>query len=283
MRIFLTFFLCFCVVGRVLAADLTQSLQNTYRACVGIDDSLADMKKMAGINTVVTGVGTVAGGGALVAGIKKQQVMFGKLRDIEDKYADVEDNVRGDGSKISITQQQGFVPNVKHDKGKKLGNWRTGLLAANTATNVAGAVIAGTNKVDDDLQTQIDKCKLSVKELRNAIAQARTEGVDVSEANKIASACGQYEYVDVSLINKRGKGAQISSVIGGGAGLAGVITSATANKSDGDKEKKLDTTSNVLAGSATALSGAATVFNAMQISAIKKVADVAQNCENLLK
>ena len=45
-------------------ASLVAALQNTYSACIGIDANLADLKKMAGINTAITGVGTGLGAGA---------------------------------------------------------------------------------------------------------------------------------------------------------------------------------------------------------------------------
>ena len=41
--------------------EYISALQQMYISCVGIDDQLADMKKMAGTNTAVTAVGTVAG------------------------------------------------------------------------------------------------------------------------------------------------------------------------------------------------------------------------------
>ena len=178
------------------------------------------------------------------------------------------------------------------EKSKNLGNWRTGLLAGSTATNVAGAVIAGVNKVDDDLKTQIDNCIASVSELRKSITQARINGVDVAEAETIARECGEYEYVDVSKINKRGKGAMISSAVGAATGLAGTITSGVANtdKTRNDnseagkaKEKNLNTAANVLSIGTTAASATATVFNATQISAIKKVAAVSEKCTGVLK
>ena len=50
---------------------LDDALRATYTACVGIDDNLTDLKKMARINTVVTGVGTGIGAGATVVGIIK--------------------------------------------------------------------------------------------------------------------------------------------------------------------------------------------------------------------
>lgn len=283
MRKKLLFFIAVCMVSlNARASDLDVALQNTYRSCVGVDEMLGDMKKLAGINTAVTGVGTVAGGGALVAGIKKN-ALLGKLRRIEN---DSESERAVSGTSLNIAIQSGFKPDLKSSnssKAKTAGNWRTGLLAVNTATNIAGTVLATKNANSELLDEKIDQCISAVDELQSTIGQARMDDIDVTEAQAIYSACSEYKYLDLSVIRKRAKGAQISSAIGAGSGVAGVVTSSMANASYGDKEKALDTTSNVLAGGATALSGAATVFNAMQISAIKRVADVAQNCENLLK
>ena len=274
----------FCIVGAFACTlanaevlDLDSALRETYTNCVGIDDALHDMKVLAGINTAVTGVGTIAGGGALIAGIKRHNIL-NRLRDIEDNpnhdtptYNDIDISVRAD-----------FVPNLKSKK-QKLGNWRTGLLAVNTATNVAGTVIAAKNAHNDNLDAQIKSCADSVDELKKSIMQSKMNGEHVDEANAIYDACIEYKYTDLSVLKKRAKGAEISSALGGATGAVGIITSAVANKSSGEKERKLDTASNILAGGATVLTGGATVFNAMQISAIKRVADVAQKCESLLK
>ena len=175
---------------------------------------------------------------------------------------------------------------------KKLGNWRTGLMAGSTATNLAGAIIAGTNQVRGDLATQINACKDSIKNLRNAMMQARMDGMDISEAQTIVDACGDFEYSDLSKINTRGTGASISSGVGAATGLAGTITSAMANSKDvrestgadaDAREKNLNTASNILAGTTAAASVTATVFNATQIKAIKQVADVASKCTGVLK
>ena len=48
-----------CLLPGVVKADvlpLDDALRATYTACVGIDEELSDLKKMAGINTAVTGV-----------------------------------------------------------------------------------------------------------------------------------------------------------------------------------------------------------------------------------
>ena len=49
------------------------------------------------------------------------------------------------------------------------------------------------------------------------------------------------------------------------------------------KEKNLNVTANILSGTTAVASGVATVFNATQISAIKKVSAVAEKCTEVLK
>lgn len=275
-RILIIFIATFFTSFNAIASDLDIALQQTYMSCMGIDDMLSDMKKIAGINTVVTGVGTVAGGGALVAGIKKHNLLE-KLRELEES-----EDFNPEDTEIHITYNPNFKPTTQSQV-KKLGNWRTGLLAVNTATNVAGAIMASKNEHDGILQEKIQSCINTVDKLHPILMQAKMNQEDVTEAESIYTTCSGYKYIDLSVLSKRAKGAKIASVVGGGTGAVGVIVSQVANKSSGDKEKKLDTASNVLAGGATALSGTATVFNALQISAIKKISDVAQQCENLLK
>ncbi|MFQ6702933.1 MAG: hypothetical protein ACLRFO_01860 [Alphaproteobacteria bacterium] len=297
----------FIASANVLPLD--DALRATYTACVGIDDELSDLKTMAGINTAITSVGTATGVGATVTGLvkaskdKQIEIKLEKLREIEQKNPDLQstdaewDNFESGlttelaNAKIEVEKYQAEIEKL-NKQSKNLGNWRTGLMAGATATNVAGAIIAGRNKVDADLQTQIDNCISNVKTLQNSIMQARINGEDVSEAESIASACGEYEYVDVSKINNRAKGAFVSSTVGAATGLAGTVTSAMANtdktrndntESGKQKEKNLNTASNVLAGATTVASATATVFNATQISAIKKVASVAEKCTGVLK
>ncbi len=308
-------FLVFCALPIVANADvlpLNDALRATYSACVGIDDELADLKKMAGINTAVTGVGTGLGIGATTVGIIKYatdkeaesyEKLLEELREIQKDFPETnitdeeisafeqEFNLSYDEAVKTVDTYQSELDKL-NNKSKNLGNWRTGLLAGNTATNVAGAIISGNNQVKGDLQTQIDACKEAVNNLRDSIMQARINGEDVTEANNIVNACDEYNYVDISPINNRGKGAMISSIVGATTGAVGTVTSAVANtdktrndntNSGKQKEKDLNTASNVLAGASTVASATATVLNATQISAIKKVAKVAEKCTGVLK
>ena len=177
-------------------------------------------------------------------------------------------------------------------KSKRLGNWRTGFLAGNTATNIAGAVIASKTINKDDIQGQVDACISATRELNNAIIVAKMNGEDITEAQTIYTACREYEYVDISPINNRGKGAMISSSVGAGLGGVGTVTSAMANSNKvrnnntdqgKQKEKNLNTASNVLSIGATTASATATVFNATQIAAVKKIAKVSSSCTGVLK
>ena len=310
----------FAVSANTLTLD--DALRATYSACVGIDDEISHLKTMAGINTAVTAVGTATGVGATATGFIKQR------KDVE--YAEIEKKLNNlikeqesnnDETITILTNREEYMAQLRKiaeqyepannqqiskdklqeniekldelDKeSKNLGNWRTGLLAANTATNIAGAAIAGTNKVDKDLEAQIKSCVSAVSELRNVMMQARMDGVDITEAQTIADACDDYEMVDVSKINTRATGAMASSIVGAATGVAGTVVSGVANsdKTRNDntaagkkQEKDLNAAANVLSIGATAASTTATIFNATQIAAIKKVATVSEKCTGVLK
>jgi hypothetical protein len=177
-------------------------------------------------------------------------------------------------------------------KSKTLGNWRTGMMATSTATNIAGAMVANTNKIRGDLKTTINECLASVKTLSNVRMQARIEksatDAELQRAERIVSACDAWSTVDIDVINRRASGAATSAGVGAGLGIAGTITSASANSDatrggDDTREKKLNTAANVLAGATTAASATATIFNATQVGVIKRAASVADECEGALR
>lgn len=298
-------------VSHADTADLNTALQNTYRACVDIDENLHDLKVLAGVNTAVTAVGTASGVGASATGfakaskdtsIERLERLIKEIEEIQSKDTDIDNfdkekflkefDVSWESAVKDIDKYKEEIEKLT-EQSKKLGNWRTGLLAGNTATNIAGAIIASRTIINkDDIQGQIDACILANKELNNAITAAKLNGEDVAEAKQIYDICREYEFVDISPITKRGKGAMVASTTGAVVGGVGTITSAVANsdkiRNDNSeagkkKEKDLNTASNVLSVGATAASATATVFNALQINAIKKVATVASECTGVLK
>ena len=307
-------------------ARLDVALQNTYRACVDIDENLHDLKVLAGVNTAVTAVGTGLGVGALVTGLTKAKLdkeieqMLVDIKDLSNEYQGeeptkeeqeefiAEANVALDkldffGEEATkdadiILQQRAQLLQAEEEKtekekrSKNLGNWRTGLLAANTATNIAGAIIANKTVNKDDILGQVNACVEATQELGRAITAAKIQGADVTEARQIYDACSEFEYVDATPISKHGKGALISSSVGVGFGGVGTVVSGMANsdkirddntETGKEKEQKLNTASNVLAAGATVASAAATIFNASQISAVKKLATVSKTCTEVLK
>ena len=291
-------------------APLDDALRATYVACVGIDDQLADLKKMAGINTAVTAVGSAAGAGATVVGAvkssadKKAEELEAMLREIDELQqgakpltpAEFETFASEFNRVYSTVLTNTTSVQSELDKtvalSKKLGNWRTGLVATSAATNVAGAIIAGSNRVDGDLSAMIASCRVAVDNLRKSVAQARVSGQDISEANQIVQLCGEYDYVDLSKISNRATGAMVSSIVGATTGVIGTGLSAGANSAHirddnsaagKQKEKNMNTAANVFSGATTAASVTATVFNATQIRAIKSVATVAEKCTGVLK
>ncbi len=312
-----------------VGAELSDAIIRARTMCIGISDELGDLKTMAGINTAVTGVGTAVGVGATAVGIAKAskdkeaeelEQLLQDLQRVQDEIGGGTDIVNVPDSVIiemvsELRAQYGAQDTAAAQRkvqaaqdaarseldrvtaqSKNLGNWRTGLLATNTATNVAGTIIAAGNQVDGDLRAKIDACIESVTALRYAWNAARVDGtVDpepIAYAENVIRECGEWEYADLSAINKRARGAAISSGVGAGVGLAGTITSAMANTdktrndntdSGKSKEKSLNTASNILAGGATIASGVATVFNATQIGAIKRAVEIADKCQGALQ
>lgn len=317
------------IVGMVAcganAADISAldvSIQNVRAACDGLSNQMGELKRMAGINTAVTGVGTLASGGATVAGIVKSNV-DAQAEEIEkwlerfmNQPTDTSDNPKidltgidkdtlmdmlsgsepvmvavGGTEKSEIAAKQEEL-NQKTQQSKTLGNVRTGLLATGTVSNIAGAVIAGKNRTQGGLAEMIADCVDAVRALENARMHAHVAGTatddDVALADKIIAACGGYKTVDLSVVDNRAKGATISSGIGAATGLVGTITSGVANSNktrsgDASREKNLNTASNVLSGATTAASLTATIFNATQINAVKDLVQVADQCEDALK
>lgn len=312
-----TAYLFICAVAvpfAVHASELSDAVDNVRNSCAGISSEMNEMKKMAGINTAITGVGTVAGGVALGTGIAKVTVDK-ESEELEKLIAELDASgakeikttgelysVLADmfgetgvpaGAEIASSLRKKQQEQTKKSKG--LGNVRTGTMAGAAATNIAGAVIAGTNRVRGDLKTQINNCIAATKILSNVRMQARMNGgtadSELQQADKIVSGCSGWEIVDLSKIDNRSTGATVSSAVGATTGIVGTITSASANaeatradNSDAgkQKEKNLNTASNVLAGTTTIASGAATVFNATQIAAIKRAVAVADECEEAL-
>lgn len=317
------------IVGMVAcganAADISAldvSIQNVRAACDGLSNQMGELKRMAGINTAVTGVGTLASGGATVVGIVKSNV-DAQAEEIEkwlerfmNQPTDTSDNPKidltgidkdtlmdmisssepvmvavGGGGESEIAAKQEEL-NQKTQQSKNLGNVRTGLLATGTVSNIAGAVIAGKNRTQGGLAEMIADCVDAVRALENAKMHAHVAGTatddDVALADKIIAACGGYKRVDLSVVDNRAKGATISSGIGAATGLVGTITSGVANSNktrsgDASREKNLNTASNVLSGATTAASLTATIFNATQINAVKDLVQVADQCEDALK
>lgn len=280
------------------ADEYSMALNQVRTNCSNISGQLENLKKMAGINTAITGVGTAAGAGATIAGIAKAgtdsklEQILSPLKSVSSENNPSLDEVLAvyDANakhSAALNDVKNEISNL-NKQSRTLGNVRTGLLGASTATNIAGAVIASKNKVDDDLYTQIDNCVKSVNALENSLGQARMDGVDITNAQQIVLSCGKWRDVDLHAIDSKSNVATWSSVIGAGTGLAGTITSAAANSNsvrygDDRKEKNLNSAANVLAGGTAIASGVSTVFNATQISAVKKVVAVAQDCEEALK
>ena len=319
---YLLFLFCVFITGTSYADvnDIQFAIANVKNNCIGISDELSDMKRLAGISTAVTTVGTASGGGALITGIVKSnkdkeiasyeqalELLYSMKNDSEtldyvsvpidkDLFIQQMKSYVNNATGIYVDKEINSVESQKtklEQQSKRLGNIRTGLIASDTATHIAGAITSGKNKVKGDLKSQIDNCIAAVKNLDMVKHQGRIDGSATQQeldiADKIINECGQWQYVNINKINNKANNAMISSIFGSVSGIAGTVTSASANsdkvrnmESD-KKEQNLNTASNILAGTTAGASLVSTVFNASQISVIKKAVEVADKCEGVLK
>ena len=211
-----------------------------------------------------------------------------------------------DGTKQIISEYEERSNQLQKDidksqkKSTAAGNARTALFAVDTATNVAGAVVSSKTVADEDLVEQIKKCKESIELLKTARMRAQIEDVDKSDARameisqNILNKCGEYQYLDMTKLNSLAKGAMITNSVGAVSGTVATITSALGNSKkvsemdvinsdEYEKNKKMNTASNVLGGVTTAASLTGTALNASQIVEAKKIVNVSQECEETLK
>jgi hypothetical protein len=305
--------------------NLVSALQNTYVACANISDSLSELKKMAGISTAISAVGTGVSTGALGVGIAKDKVddkaerievkleVLRKINETDPQRAEQDftimeaqiaagpnyaailkmaDEFFGDQSDLKQLEED-LQKDLKEltDKSKKLGNWRTGLMGAGAAANVAGAIVSGVSNNKIKIEDLIAGCKASLSDLNRVIAQARLNNEDVTEAQLILDACSDYNIIDETKFTKIARGATITSAIGATAATTGTVLSAVSNsdkmrndntETGKEKEDKLNTASNVLAFG-TAVSGvASTALSAVQIAELKKILSVSEKCTSVL-
>ena len=302
---------------------LNAAIENVRATCGGLGAELSDLRVMAGIGSAVSAVGAVAAGAAMGTGIAKAKADDAAMKltpwaekwselikaDTNTDFTTVTDREKSDFEKYvnnlqpktnTDNQSQTYTkPDLQKyrqeseegKRGKTMGNIRTGTLATSAATNIASAVLSGTNQVKGDFKDQINTCLQSVRVLSDVRMQARIDGtvsdVELSNAEKIIRTCEEWSTVDINSINKRALGATITSGIGAGMGIAGTATSAAANTdkmhlSGSDSERKINVASNVMAGGAAAASLTSSILNAAQIKAIKRAATVADECEGAL-
>ena len=289
-------------------AELTQLYNATRTVCSGISDELQKLKNMTTAGAVVSGVGTVAAGGALYAGLSKEQI-DAEIERLEKQICDAggcdADTVErmstetffdevlqpmGEIAELQEMQQQ-LEDAEKHSK--QLGNWRTGLMAGATATNITSAILSGINRNQSDLIQKIEACNNAIDMVKSANVAGLNplENPIVQKLDAVKTWCNRLEVAEIEKFEKQQTVAMGTSIAGAATGAAGTVTSAMANDKDvrGDntesgkkKEKNLNTASNVLAGATTVLGGVSTGFNIASMTKINNIIKRVKRCEEAL-
>lgn len=305
--------------------NMFSAYETVQSFCGGLSAELSQISGVSIAGAVVSGVGTVASGGALAVGLAKQQTD----KEVADMSAQIAqqicDNGGCDADTIEAMSPEEFAQKilplliqgielenqdringiismkVEQDrqiaKSKKLGNWRTGLLATSTGTNLATAIIAGLNRDQTELLQQVTACNTAVAQLRITYDHAISIGINPLEEfymqsiNDTISNCGTLNVADVQKIEKRMTAVMGTGIAGTAVGVVGTATSASANSAQvrndntaaGKKrEKNLNTVANVASGTNVVLGTVETGLNASMITLTKKMIRTARQCEDTL-
>ncbi len=270
---------------------IKSSLRN---ACTGIAKELREIKEQDTINVVVTAVGTGAAGGALYAGIKRNDINK-KIAELDKQMADIKnmsnaDFVRFLKNMVALQEAKEHYNNMCAQKrqlqaqAKKLGNVRTGLMVGNTATAVAGTIISGkTEQNSGDIKEMIQNCLDTINKQKQNIGQAQIDcPPSVSQTlQNIINECGKMSTTHMDKVSKNSNTSKIVSAVNIGTGLVGTVTSAAAN-SKSTPNQKADTAANIFAGTSAVASGTSTVFNAITLKAINDNLKSATACEEAI-
>ena len=300
----MSFWVGFCFPVHADDLKIATDLYNSTKIiCSGISDELAQISGISKAGTAVSAVGTAAAGGAMTAGIMKANID----REIENfvqeicakggcDIAAVEKMSDMDFFSKLITPMADFMEKMQaiEDASKKLGNWRTGLMAGTIATNLATTIMSGVNRNQSELIQQITACNIAVAQLAPYKGILIAAGISplqepiVNKIDGVATWCQPIDVADIEKIEKRMTAVMGVGVAGTAVGVAGTATSAVANtdkirddnsKEGKLKEKRLNTTANVLAGVNVATGATELGLNISLITLSKKLIKQAKLCE----
>ena len=263
-------------------SELNGKVDGAKSACSGISNALNTIYGLDVATTAVSAVGTAAAGGALAVGlIKNNDKMMGKK----------EPEGVGMG---------GAVDNTAFEKKKKaMGHARTGLMAASIATSgtslgTSAAASVNAGKVAEKMK----QCNTFVGEIRALSGKVKALIADYQEetgsaftgnkagvvaADNIGNACKGFDIAGINAIKNSMTASAVISGIGTATAITGTTTSAIANsgkvEQGSDKQKKLDLTSNIMAGITTGTSLTTTAVSGAVLNKAKKLAEIAASCE----
>ena len=312
-KILIFIFILFTIMSMADEADVIKNAEQIYEAtritCSGISDEIGRIANISKINTGVTAVGTVASGGALAAGIAKSNEEKEIDRLIDEICANGGCTAEGveamtdEQFLLKVLQPMAQIAELQQriEKSKKLGNWRTGLMAGTIGTNLASAIMSGLNTNQSDLIQHISACNEMIKSIPDMEMELRKSGIGpmhapvVKQLSNIRTWCNQININDIEKIENRMKGVMGTSIAGTAIGVVGVGTSAAANsdkymdykfsltEEEKKKERALNTTANVMAGANIATGAVETGLNISLITLTKKLMDQANRCEEVLQ
>ena len=220
-----------------------KSLDNAKAYCTGLTGKIDQVKLMAGIGIGAGGVGTIAGGAAVITGIMKSKTddEIAKIEEEMENSKLTEEQIAAMSAQEHLKRLQEIDDYLKakseqiaekKNKSQTLGNIRTAGAFVAGAGGVAGAATSFTGaNLLDTLIKDIDACNSSVAEIEKQTTELRLESPDdpaIAQMNKITEACKGLNSKNIAEVKKAMFASGVVSAVGAAAGITGGITSAIA-------------------------------------------------------
>jgi len=153
------------------------------------------------------------------------------------------------------------------------------------ATNVVTSLLNRSAK--KDLKQAKESCPAALKNLSDMIVRSKVEGTaesgSVGRAQRVIDACRDLEHFDWKKIDNPAIWSAVASGAAAGTVIGSkVIDTKAIDASDFEQQQRAKKTSNALLGVSAAAGATATVLNAAQISAVKRVARISEKCEKVM-
>ena len=296
---------------RSIKSKYQKHLNDAQLNCIGISDKLGVIQGLATGTTIVSGLGTLAAGGAFASEMINQRQTPATTSKTNTASADAsaenqetpvndsaEPEIEEIAETVSIETNSAASEIKEQNSAEKSGRSEihtkieNSLLIGSAIASTGGVITSSVALANmDSLISKMKDCKNNIANIKIARAELLEEDVPQSDKtvlqmNDIVSSCSSIDSSSVKNVEQV-KGVLIASTITSGVGAAGgvvatVTNTKAQNETDTAKQKKLDLATKISTGVSGGAQAGSLALGITTITKVNKDKDIADDCERAL-